>query len=121
MKYLSIYLLHTIFIQQRFVNTKTGSSKFLNTDEPEVCTCEAGKKGKKKRKKKDPNIPSDGHLVSSCLVVLALVGYVNGKCIPININQFRNSHLGIKPLKYKVSILSLLCLLTLNLSKKIQI
>ena len=81
-------------------------SRPLLPDEPEeiVCTCKAGKQ--KKKKKKDDEEPKDGHLVSSCLVVLALVGYVNGKCIPVAINPFRNSHLGIKALRYKVGSLN---------------
>ena len=41
------------------------------------------------------------------MVVLGLFGYVtdeNGKekCIPVTVNHWRNSHFGIKPLKYKV-------------------
>ena len=84
-------------------NSKTSPSIPVRPDEPEEvkCTCDAGKK--KKKKKKDTEVPDDGHLVSCCLVVLGLFGYLpNGKCIPVTINQFRNSHLGIIPLSYQV-------------------
>ena len=51
--------------------------------------------------------PDDSHLIASCLVVLALVGQItdeNGKenCIPVTVNPFRNSNLGIKNLGLKV-------------------
>ena len=49
------------------------------------------------KKRKDP-----GHLISTSMVPLFLIAKVNGKIIPIDINQFRNSHLGIKPLNYTV-------------------
>ena len=56
-------------------------------------------------------IPDDGHLVSSAMVVLALVAYVTDKdgtqkCIPVTLNPFRNSHFGIKPLNYKVCFIA---------------
>ena len=88
----------------RFPNSKTNSSKPVPPEEPEdICTCAAGKK---KKKKKNPEEPDDGHLVSSCLVVLAIVGYLpDGTCIPVFVNPFRNSYLGIKPLKYKVGLI----------------
>ena len=41
-----------------------------------------------------------GHLIATVAVILCLVAKVDGKTIPIEINQFRNSHLGIKPLNY---------------------
>ena len=85
-------------------NSKTSPSVPVRPDEREEelkCTCDAGKK--KKKKKKDTEEPDDRHLVSCCLVVLGLFGYLpNGKCIPVTINQFRNSHLGIIPLSYQV-------------------
>ena len=85
-------------------NSKTSPSVPVRPDEREEelkCTCDAGKK--KKKKKKDTEVPDDGHLVSCCLVVLGLFGYLpNGKCIPVTINQFRNSHLGVIPLSYQV-------------------
>ena len=75
-------------------------SKPLRPDD-DICTCKAKKKKKKDKNDDEEDEPKDGHLVSSCLVVLAVVGYVDGKCIPIAINPFRNSHLGIKPLRNK--------------------
>ena len=109
LKVLLIYLVWTHFCKKwnifqnfqhlRFPNSKNNSS---TAEEPEInCTCAAGKK---KKKKKNPDEADDGHLVSSCLVVLAIVGYLpDGTCIPVFVNPFRNSYLGIKPLKYKVS------------------
>ena len=95
----------------KFTNSKTNSSKPLGPEqEDDLCkSCKTNKKkkgknndDKKKKKDKNDDEPKDGHLVSSCLVVLAVLAYVDGKCIPIAINQFRNSHLGIKALRYKV-------------------
>ena len=56
----------------------------------------------------DKNETDSGHLVQSCLVVLALYAKVEQedgteKIIPIWTNNFRNSPLGVKPLRYKVS------------------
>ena len=38
------------------------------------------------------------------MVPLCLVAKVGDKLIPVDINQFRNSPLGIKPLKYNICV-----------------
>ena len=89
-------------------NSKTNSSRPVRPDDDICKSCKTKNKKKKDKnddnnaKKEEEKEPKDGHLVSSCLVVLAVLAYVDGKCIPITINQFRNSHLGIKALRYKV-------------------
>ena len=43
--------------------------------------------------------------MATCIVPIALVAKLkNGNIIPVEINQFRNSNLGIKPIKYNCDI-----------------
>ena len=65
---------------------------------------DASPQKKYKQNFKDKKKTDNGKVVVSCLVVLSLVAKVGDRIIPIFINQYKNSRLGVKPIRFWMGV-----------------